>query len=423
LFLHAFGQQHDRFKTCLFKARPKRRVAASSDRVILKGEELGQFVRRKNPPFRAEHVGSLKRPESLQEARIRLLGPHSSDSNLGPHHNRELRAIEDDAIRESVWLQEEAGLKDITDGELRRHTWWTDFFLGLDGVRENKGVDSPIHMVDKSGHSVRPPSIAVFDKIRWTGPVSAQDFAFLKCVTERTPKISIPAPMDLHYLIGGSTNINAHAYPEIAVFLEDLVTAYQQEIAALAAAGCRYLQLDDVTFGLLCDPNVRSQKVWSFDPDELLRLYITTFNRAVSCRPYDMTLAIHICRGNRSGHWGAEGGYDPVAEVLFNELDVDAYFLEYDTPRAGTFAPLRFVPSGKTVVLGLVTTKDPTLEPTDDLKRRIDAASSILPLDQLALSPQCGFSSNFRGNPVTVDDQRRKLSLIVQVAEGIWGTA
>jgi 5-methyltetrahydropteroyltriglutamate--homocysteine methyltransferase len=356
-------------------------------------------VRRKNPPFRAEHVGSLKRPESLQEARIRLLGPHSSDSNLGPHHNRELRAIEDDAIRESVWLQEEAGLKDITDGELRRHTWWTDFFLGLEGVRENKGVDSPIHMVDKSGHSVRPPSIAVFDKIRWTGPVAARDFAFLKGVTERTPKTSIPAPMDLHYLIGGSTNISADAYPDIAVFLEDLVTAYQQEIAALAAAGCRYLQLDDVTFGLLCDPTVRSQKVWGFDPDELLRLYVGTFNRAVSCRPDDMTLAIHICRGNRSGHWGAEGGYDPVAEVLFNKLDVDAYFLEYDTPRAGSFAPLRFVPSGKTVVLGLVTTKDPTLrthrrfEAADRCRefnpstRPIGAQSSVWVLLQLSRKP------------------------------------
>src|SRR4029077_2899394 len=205
-------------------------------------------MRKKNPPFRAEHVGSLKRPENLQEARIRLLGSHSSDSNLGPHDNRALRAIEDDAIKESVRLQEEVGLKDITDGEFRRHTWWTDFYLGLEGVRENKGIDSPIHMVDKSGHSLRPPSVAVFDKIRWTGPISSQDFAFLKGVTRRTPKISIPAPMDLHYLIGGSININLQLYPEIADFFEDLVIAYQQEISALAAAGCRYLQLDDVTF-------------------------------------------------------------------------------------------------------------------------------------------------------------------------------
>jgi 5-methyltetrahydropteroyltriglutamate--homocysteine methyltransferase len=380
-------------------------------------------MRQKTPPFRAEHVGSLKRPESLQEARVRLLGPHSSDSNLGPHHNRELRALEDDAIRESVRLQEEAGLKDITDGELRRHTWWTDFFLGLDGVRENKGVDSPIHMVDKSGHSLRPPSIAVFEKIQWTRPVSTPDFAFLRGATRQTPKISIPAPMDLHYLIGGSMSINAEVYPEVTHFLDDLVIAYQHEIAALAAAGCRYLQLDDVTFGLLCDPQVRGQRVWGFDPDELLRLYVETFNRAVAYRPTDMTLAIHICRGNRSGHWGAEGGYDPVADALFNDLDADAYFLEYDTPRAGSFDPLRFVPSEKTVVLGLVTTKDPTLERADDLKRRIDAASSVIPLEQLALSPQCGFSSNFRGNPVTIDDQRRKLSLIVEVAQAIWGTA
>jgi methionine synthase II (cobalamin-independent) len=342
---------------------------------------------------------------------------------LGPHQNHELQAIEDDAIRQSVRLQEGVGLKDITDGEFRRHTWWTDFFLGLEGARENTGVDSPIKMVDKSGHSLRPPSIAVFDKIRWKHSISSRDFAFLKDVTRQTPKISIPAPMDLHYLIGGSININADVYPDIATFVDDLVIAYRREIAALAAVGCRYLQLDDVTFGLLCDPQVRSQKVWGFEPRQLLRIYVDAFNRAVSSRPKDMTLAIHICRGNRSGHWGAQGGYDPVAEALFNELDVDTYFLEYDTPRAGTFEPLRLVPAGKTVVLGLVTTKEPVLERADDLKRRIDAASRYIPLEQLSLSPQCGFSSNFRGNPLTIDDQQRKLSLIVHVAEDVWGSA
>jgi 5-methyltetrahydropteroyltriglutamate--homocysteine methyltransferase len=377
----------------------------------------------KNPPFRAEHVGSLKRPEILQQARLRLLGTHSSDSNLGPHQNNELREIEDEAIRASVRLQEEVGLRDITDGEFRRHTWWTDFFLGLEGVRENTGVDSPIKMVDKSGNILSPPSIAVFDKIRWRHSISSRDFAFLKGVTRQTPKISIPAPMDLHYLIGGSININADAYPDIAIFFEDLVVAYQAEIAALAAAGCRYLQLDDVTFGLFCDPQVRSQKVWGFDPPQLMRNYIDAFNRAVSSRPKDMTLAIHICRGNRSGHWGAQGGYELVAEALFNELDVNVFFLEYDTPRAGSFEPLRLVPAGKRVVLGLVTTKEPALERADDLKRRIDEASRYISLEQLSLSPQCGFSSNFRGNPLTIDDQQRKLSLIVQVAEDVWSTA
>jgi 5-methyltetrahydropteroyltriglutamate--homocysteine methyltransferase len=376
----------------------------------------------KPPPFRAEHVGSLKRPDLLQEARLRLLGPHSSDSNLGPHRNEELRAIENDAIKATVQLQEDIGLKGITDGEFRRHTWWTDFFLGLEGIRKNKGVDSPIGMIDKSGHRLAVPSIAVCDKIRWTQSISSRHFSFLKSLTRHTPKISIPAPMDLHYLIGGSLNISAQAYPDLPDFFDDLVSAYQQEITALAAAGCTYLQLDDVTFGLLCDPNVRAERIWGFEADQLSHIYVDAFNSAVSSRPDNMTIAVHICRGNRSGHWGAQGGYDAVADVLFNQLDVDAYFLEYDTPRAGSFEPLRFVPSNKRVVLGLISTKEPNLELADDVKRRIDAASGFLPLEQLSLSPQCGFSSNFRGNPLTVDDQLRKLSLVVKLAEDVWGT-
>jgi 5-methyltetrahydropteroyltriglutamate--homocysteine methyltransferase len=375
----------------------------------------------KPPPFRAEHVGSLKRPDLLQEARLRLLGPHSSDNNLGPHRNEELRALEDNAIRASVQLQEQIGLKDITDGEFRRHTWWTDFFLGFQGIRENKGADSPISMIDKSGHGLAVPSIAVCDKIRWTQSILSKDFSFLKGVTRQTPKACIPAPMDLHYLIGGSLNISTQAYSDIADFFEDLIAAYQQEITALAAAGCTYLQLDDVTFGLLCDPNIRAQKIWGFEAERLLHTYVEAFNRAVSSRPNNMTIAIHICRGNRSGHWGAQGGYDAVAEVLFNQLDVDAYFLEYDTPRAGSFEPLRFVPPNKTVVLGLISTKEPNLERADDVKRRIDAASHFLALEQLAVSPQCGFSSNFRGNPLTMDDQLRKLSLVVKLADDVWG--
>ena len=228
--------------------------------------------------------------------------------------------------------------------------------------------------------------------------------------------------MDLHYLIGGSLNISAQTYPDLPDFFDDLVSAYQQEITALAAAGCTYLQLDDVTFGLLCDPNVRAERIWGFEADQLSHIYVDAFNSAVSSRPDNMTIAIHICRGNRSGHWGAQGGYDAVADVLFNQLDVDAYFLEYDTPRAGSFEPLRFVPSNKRVVLGLISTKEPNLELADDVKRRIDAASCFLPLEQLSLSPQCGFSSNFRGNPLTVDDQLRKLSLVVKLAEDVWGT-
>jgi 5-methyltetrahydropteroyltriglutamate--homocysteine methyltransferase len=228
----------------------------------------------KPPPFRAEHVGSLKRPDLLLEARLRLLGPHSSDSNLGSHRNEELRALEDNAIRATVQLQEQIGLRDITDGDFRRHTWWTDFFLGFEGIRENKGADSPISMIDKSGHRLAVPSIVVRDKIRRTQSILSKDFSFLKGVTRQTPKACIPAPMDLHYLIGGSLNISAQAYSDIAHFFEDLIAGYQQEITALAAAGCTYHQLDDVSFGLLCDPNVRAQKIWGFEAERLLHIYV-----------------------------------------------------------------------------------------------------------------------------------------------------
>jgi 5-methyltetrahydropteroyltriglutamate--homocysteine methyltransferase len=259
----------------------------------------------------------------------------------------------------------------------------------------------------------------VHDKIRWRGSISSRDFSFLKSVTRQTPKTSMPGPMALHYLIGGSLNISDQAYPNLAEFFDDLVAAYHQEIAALAAAGCTYLHLDDVTFGLLCDPDVRAKKIWGFEADKLLRIYVDAFNRVVSARPDNMTVAIHICRGNRSGHWGAQGGYDPIADVLFNQLDVDAFFLEYDTPRAGSFEPLRFVPQNKRVVLGLISSKEPNLEQADDIKQRIEAASRFLPLEQLSLSPQCGFLTN----ALTIDDQRRKLSLVVKVAEDVWGTA
>jgi 5-methyltetrahydropteroyltriglutamate--homocysteine methyltransferase len=376
----------------------------------------------KKPPFRAEHVGSLKRPESLQRARERLLGPQLGDTNLGAHTNAELRALEDEAIKDVIRLQEEVGLKVVTDGEFRRRTWWTDFVLGFGGMVENKGKEGAVTMVDKSGHRRSIPSVKVAGKIRWKRSVMRDAFAFLKAHTSATPKLTVPAPMEMHYFVGGRAGIDRQAYPNLDTFWDDVANAYKIEIEVLAAAGCRYLQLDDVTFAFLCDPKRQAEvRAWGHEPADLIEIYIELFNRAVAQRPTDMVIGLHICRGNASSHWGAEGGYDFAAEKLFNELDVDGFFLEYDTPRAGSFEPLRFVPKGKVVVLGLVTTKEPMLESMDALKRRIAEAAKYAPLEQLCISPQCGFASNYIGNPVTIDDEKKKLSLVVQIAREVWG--
>jgi methionine synthase II (cobalamin-independent) len=379
---------------------------------------------RNDPPFRAEHVGSLIRPVELQRARERLLGEHLADRNLGAHNNAELRAIEDAAIRDVVALQESVGLMVATDGEFRRRTWWTDFVLGFDGTAENTGKEAPVVMIDKSGHRRAIPSVRVSGKLRWSKPIMRTAFEFLRAATKRTPKLTIPAPMDLHYFVGARGGVHQAAYPDLEAFFDDLAIAYQHEITDLAEAGCRYLQLDDVTFAFLCDPKRRAEvQGWGYEPAQLVDRYIDLFNRAVAKRPTGMTIGLHICRGNASSHWGAEGGYDFVAPALFQKLDARVFFLEYDTPRAGSFEPLRFVPRDKRVVLGLLTSKDPALESGDVLKRRIDEASKFIALEQLSLSPQCGFASNYIGNPVTVDDERRKLGLIVDIATEIWGTA
>ena len=381
-------------------------------------------VAKMKPPFRAEHVGSLKRPERLQRAREKLLGPQPLDNNLAAHDNAELRAIEDETINEVIKAQEDVGLNVVTDGEFRRRTWWTDFILGFEGTAENTGTDSPIVVVDKTGHRRPLPSVVVTGKVEWTGSVVRDSFTYLAARTTRTPKLTIPAPMQMHYFMGGRAGIDRKAYPDLDAFWDDVATAYRKEIDVLAAAGCRYLQLDDVTLAFLCDPKRRDEvKTWGHEPFELIKIYVAMFNKAVAKRPADMTPGFHACRGNAGGHWGAEGGYEPVADLLFNTMDVDAYFLEYDTPRAGGFEPLRFLPKHKTLVLGLISSKEPDLEKPDALKRRIDEAAKFAPLDQLALSPQCGFASNYIGNPVTADDQRRKLELVVDVARAVWGNA
>jgi len=376
-----------------------------------------------NPPFRADQVGSLKRPETLQQARERLLGVHDFDHNLGAHNNAELRQLEDQHIKEVVALQESLGLRSITDGDFRRRTWWTDFVLGLQGTAMTMRGTSPLVFIDKSGHSLPLPQITVQGKIAWRGSTMVAAFTYLKSLTTCTPKVMMPAPTNVHYF-SQRRNIDATVYPDLAAFWDDVVQAYRAEFAALSQAGCTYIQMDDVTFAFLCDSKHRDQlRANGEDPDVVLNSYVAAINRVLDGRPANLTVAIHICRGNMSGHWAAEGGYDPVADTLFNKINFDAYFLEYDSPRAGTFAPLRYVPANKTVVLGLVSTKTPELETADQLKKRIDEASKYAPLDQLCLSPQCGFSSNYVGNPVTIDDEKKKLSLIVRVAEDVWGSA
>jgi len=373
------------------------------------------------PRFRADHVGSLKRPEALQKAREELLGPHDAVRNLGAHDNEELKRLEDRYIRDVVGLQETIGLQSITDGEFRRRTWWTDFVLNLEGISVTMAGASGLSGVDHEGRRRPLPGVTVHDKIRWRRSATVDAFTFLRSVTRRTPKVMMPAPPIVHYF-SGREGIAKTAYPDLAAFWDDLVGAYRMEFQALGDAGCTYVQMDECMIAFLCDPKHRE---WLHsrgqDPDRLLGTYADAINRVIGGRPPGMTVAMHLCRGNMSGHWFAEGGYEPVADTLFNGIDVDAYFLEYDSPRAGTFEPLRLVPKHKALVLGLVSTKTPTLESADDLKRRIGEASRYVALDQLCLSPQCGFSSNYIGNPVTIDDQKRKLGLVVDVARGVWG--
>ena len=376
---------------------------------------------RNKPPFRADHVGSLRRPESLMKARERLLGPHDLDHNFGPHGNAELRELEDAAIRDAVKLQEDVGLRSITDGEFRRRIWWSEFLLSLEGVQGTYRGQEKFR--DKTGHTVPSPRIDVTAKIRWKASVNAGPFRFVKSLTRHTPKVTMPAPQTL-YFFSSRELVSKAVYPDLDAMWQDLADAYIAELHALSEAGCTYVQMDEVVTSCLCDDKQREKlKNRGDDPSKLLEASIAAMNRIVEHRPHGMTIAMHTCRGNYQGHWAAEGGYDPVAERVFNDIKVDAFFLEYDTPRAGTFEPLRFFPKDKALVLGLVSTKTPELESKDLLKRRIDEAARYVDLERLCLSPQCGFSSNYLGNPVTIDDERRKLDLVVQTAQSVWGSA
>ncbi|MGA2491374.1 MAG: 5-methyltetrahydropteroyltriglutamate--homocysteine S-methyltransferase [Roseiarcus sp.] len=368
------------------------------------------------PPFRADHVGSFLRPERLRTAREQFFAK-TLPAN-------ELRAIEDACIREVVRAQENVGLKGITDGEFRRTYFHVDFLERLDGVATHYGeFVAKFRKDDGSEVGFKPPTMHVEGKIRHAKPIQGADFDFLKSVVTRTPKVCIPAPSMLHFR-GGRQAISKTVYPDLEQFYVDLTAAYRDEIADLAARGCRYLQLDDTNLAYLCDPNIReSTRARGDDPDALTRLYCRLVNDSIRDRPKDMTISVHLCRGNFKSAWVAQGGYEPVADILLNEMKIDGFFLEYDDERSGDFAPLRFAPKGKTIVLGLMSSKHSDAEPKDEIKRRIDEASKYVALDQCALSHQCGFSSTAHGNDLTEADEWRKLERCVAIAREVWGDA
>ena len=354
------------------------------------------------PPFRANQVGSLLRPKELVEARKSLKG-------------EKLKAVEDRCIKEAIARQEAVGLQAVTDGEMRRDWWHLDFMVQLDGVT---AVVNPGPKF--GGTEEQPPIPSVTGKIGCSKPIMVGDFAFLKSNTQQTAKLTIPSPAMLH-LRGGRSSISKTVYPDLAEFWSDTAAAYRKAIRQFADAGCTYLQLDDVSFSYLCDPKIQeTAKKNGDDPAKLPRTYADAVSAALKDRPAGMTVTMHTCRGNFKSSWVASGGYETVAEAMFSS-GVDAFFMEFDDERSGTFEPLRYLPKDKKVVLGLVTTKVGALESKDQRKKRIEAASKYVPLDNLCLSPQCGFSSTHHGNALSFDEQWRKLERVVEVAREVWG--
>jgi 5-methyltetrahydropteroyltriglutamate--homocysteine methyltransferase len=364
------------------------------------------------PPFRADHVGSLLRPPGLKQAREEFKGGKISRDRL--------REVEDREIRAAVALQEAAGLESVTDGEFRRAFWHVDFLTAFEGIVATQGQYALKFHGEGGAESETRSMMVVNGKVRRSRPVALDHFRFLKSSTGKTAKLCIPAPTYLH-MRGGRRVVNENAYSDVEEFWSDITKAYQQEISDLAAAGLEYLQIDDVSFACLCDEGIRAQvKRDGEDPAKLPAQYARIISDLISERPKSLGVTMHTCRGNHASMWMAEGGYDAVAEAVF-QTEVDGFFLEYDTARAGGFEPLRFVPRGKKVVLGLISTKKPQLEDKAALKRRIDQASKYVPLENLCLSPQCGFASSEAGNRLTEDDQKRKLELVAETAREIWG--
>jgi 5-methyltetrahydropteroyltriglutamate--homocysteine methyltransferase len=379
--------------------------------------EIEVMTQRTTPPFRADHVGSFLRPLYLLEAR--------EQKAKGEITAEQLRKVEDKAITEIVKFQEDVGLQSITDGEFRRTYFHVDFLEQIGGVKS----DIPVTIQKPDGTmELAPPVMRVVDKVRHVKDIQLADFQYLK--SQITPgrgavaKVTIPSPTMLHFR-GGRAGISKEHYPELEpAFYDDVAQAYGDELRSLAAAGCTYVQMDDTNLAYLCDEKMReAARQRGDDPNELPHRYAKFINKVVAQKPAGMTLAMHLCRGNFKSTHAASGNYEPVAEALLSEMNLDAYFLEYDDDRSGDFRPLRFLPKGKIVVLGLVTTKFGAMESKDDLKRRIDEAAQYAPLDQLCLSPQCGFSSTVHGNDIAVGAQRAKLRLVIETAQEVWGTA
>ena len=371
---------------------------------------------REAPPFRADHVGSLLRPPALLDAREQLAA--------GQIDAAELRALEDDAIRDAVKLQEDVGLRLATDGEYRRASWHMDFIYELGGVTRVPEEKLTVHFHSEDGHlDAIFSGMHVDGKLGLETTIFGDDFAFVRdAVTTSVPKLTIPSPSMVHYR-GGRASIDPAVYPDLDAFWADLTATYREEVRRLGELGCTYLQLDDTSLAYMNDPEQRAY-VASIggDPVHQHEEYIRHMNEALAGRPEGLAVTTHLCRGNYRSAWSAAGGYDFVAETLFNELEVDGYFLEWDDERSGGFEPLRFLPKGeKQVVLGLVTTKHGELESKDDLKRRIEEAAAFAPIEQLCLSPQCGFASTAEGNLLTVEDEIAKLRLVVEVADEVWG--
>jgi len=368
---------------------------------------------RTQPPFRADHVGSLLRTPEVLRAR--------DDFAHGRIDAAEKRRVEDEGVRQVVRMQEDLGLQGVTDGEYRRASWHMDFIYQIGGITKVQDNLKVQFHNEKGDIEFTPAASRVTGKLRYERCIFADDFTFLKSVARATPKLTLPSPSMVHYR-GGRAAIDQSVYPDLQEFWDDLTAVYARQIAALGDLGCTYLQLDDTSLAYLNDPSQRAYVDQIGGDGEHQHLtYIRNINKALASKPAGMRVCTHMCRGNFRSSWVASGSYDHVAEALFNELAVDGYFMEFDDERSGGFEPLRFVPKGKTVVLGLVTTKKGELEKKDDLKRRIDEASKVVPLDQLCLSPQCGFSSTVEGNALTIDDEMAKLRLIVETAREVWG--
>lgn len=361
-------------------------------------------------PYRADHVGSLLRPPHLHEARAKRASGQISAEQLAE--------VEDGCIKGAIAMQESVGLQCATDGEMRRRYWHYDYLCGFDGIEEVQQHQGPTF---KGGSAFS--SLEVTGKIANPNGVMLDHFRFLRDTAKVTPKFCIPSP-SLAYHRGGRDLIDKQTYPDLAEFWADLEAAYRAEIAMLYAEGCRYLQLDDTTFAMLCDPKVRQQmKDRGDDADALITRYGRSIAASIKDKPDDMAITVHMCRGNMASSWIAEGGYEPVAEAMFAETPVDGFFMEWDSERAGGFEPLRFAPKDTRIVLGLVSSKFPDMETIDDLESRVDEAAKYVPMENLALSPQCGFASTVEGNLISEDDQKRKLALVVEAADRIWGSA